>query len=127
MEPSFHPEPSLRDLLRRVAHRRRLLLAVALPVFLLVAAWTFLATPRYASTAVLRIESDRAIPGLPDIVKELPLGLSGLAKDELETDIAVLKSERMTDATIDALGLAVQVVTPADRRDRVIRVRVLDS
>ena len=127
MESRAYTEQSLRDLLRRIARRRRLLLAVALTVFVLVAAWTFLATPRYESKAVLRIESKGGMPGISDAMSDLPLGLSGLVKDELETDIGVLKSARMSDATIDALGLAVQVVSPADDRARVIRVRVLDS
>lgn len=127
MESPIHSDQSLRDLLRRIARRRRLLLAVGVVTLVAVALWTFLATPRYASTAVLRIESKSAVPSLADAMKDLPLGLAGLAKDELETDIAVLKSARMTDATIDALGLAVQVVRPAADRARVIRVRVLDS
>jgi uncharacterized protein involved in exopolysaccharide biosynthesis len=128
MEPATHTEQSLRDLLRRIARRRRLLLIVAVTVFVAVAAWTFLATPRYASQAVLRIESKSSMPSLPDAVKDLAGGgLAGLAKDELETDVGVLKSARMSDATIDALGLAVQVVRPSADRARVIRVRVLDS
>jgi uncharacterized protein involved in exopolysaccharide biosynthesis len=127
MEPVRREEQTLRELLRRIARRRRLLLIVGSSTFLLIAAWTFLATPRYESMAVLRIESKAAIPGLPEAVSDLPMGLAGLAKDELETDIGVLKSDRMTDATIDALGLSVQVVRPADDRARVIRVRVLDS
>lgn len=128
MESPIQSDQTLRDLLRRIARRRRLLLAVAGTVFLLVAAWTFLATPLYESTAVLRIESKSAMPSITDAVKDLPgLGLAGLAKDELETDIGVLKGARMSDATIDALGLAVQVKRPAKDRTRVIRVRVLDS
>jgi uncharacterized protein involved in exopolysaccharide biosynthesis len=129
MESTSHDGQTLRDLLRRIARRRRLLLAVAITTFLAVAAWTFLATPRYESMAVLRIESKTGgLPGLPDMVKDLPgAGLAGLSKDELETDIGVLKSARMADATIDALGLAVQVMKPAEDRARVIRVRVLDS
>lgn len=126
MEPTTYTDQSLRDLLRRIARRRRLLLGVGITVFLVVAAWTFLATPRFESRAVLRIESKSSMPALPDAVKDLP-GLSALAKDELETDIGVLKSARMSDATIDALGLAVQVVSPADDRAHVIRVRVVDS
>ena len=121
-------DQSLRDLLRRVARRRRLLLIVAGTVFVAVAAWTFLATPLYESIAVLRIESKSSTPSLADAAKALPtMGLAGLAKDELETDIGVLKSARVSDATIDALGLAVQVVKPAADRARVIQVRVLDS
>ncbi|NUR33007.1 MAG: hypothetical protein HOQ30_03280 [Gemmatimonadaceae bacterium] len=128
MEPIRGTDPTLRQLLRRIARRRRLLLAVAVATFVVVAAWTLLATPRYESTAVLRIESKSAIPSLSDAVKELPgMGLAGLAKDELDTDIGVLKSSRIADATIDAMGLAVQVKQPAEDRARVIRVRVLDS
>ena len=129
MEPAIQSEQTLRDLLQRIARRRRLLVTVAATTFLAVAAWTFLATPRYESMAVLRIESKSNTVALPDFVKDLPGGggLAGLTKDELETDIGVLKSARLSDATIDALGLAVQVVTPAADRARVIRVRVLDS
>ena len=86
MEPTTYTDQSLRDLLRRIARRRRLLLAVGITVFLVVAAWTFLATPRFESRAVLRIESKSSMPVLPDAVKDLP-GLSALTKDELETDI----------------------------------------
>jgi uncharacterized protein involved in exopolysaccharide biosynthesis len=68
MEPSFHREQTLRQLFRRVASRRRLLAVVAAATFVAVAAWTFLATPRYQSTAVLRIESKSAIPSLSDAV-----------------------------------------------------------
>lgn len=133
MEPAVYTstsprDPSMRDLLRRIAGRRRLLGIVAATVFVAIAAWTFLATPLYESTAVVRIESKSSMPNLADAVKDLPtMGLSGLAKDELETDIGVLKSARISDATIDALGLAVQVVKPANDRARVVRVRVLDS
>ncbi len=131
MESPTQHDPSLRELLRRVLRRRRLLAAVGAVVFLLVAVWTFLATPRYESTALLRIESKSSTPSLPDALKDVAGaaggGLASLGKDELETDIGVLKSERMVDATIDALALSVQVVKPADDRAAVIRARIVDS
>ncbi len=131
MESGTHTDHSLRELLRRVSRRRRLLAAVAATVFIMVAAWTFLATPRYRSTALLRIESKSSGPAIPDALKDVAGaaggGLAGLGKDDLETDIGVLKSARVMDATIDALALSVKVVKPADNRARVIRARVVDS
>ena len=120
-------EPSIRDLVRRIAQRRLLVVSVGLAVFVGIALWTFLATPRYRSAAVLRIESKSTTPGLPDALKDLPgAGLAGLGKDELETEIGVLKSSRMEDAAIDGLALAVQVKPAADRA-RVMRARIVDS
>lgn len=120
-------DPSIRDLVRRVGRRRRLVGSVAFVVFTGIALWTFLATPRYRSAAVLRIESKNTTPSLPDALKELPgAGLAGLGKDELETEIGVLKSARMEDAAIDGLALAVRV-KPAGDRARVMRARVVDS
>lgn len=129
-EAELRNDESLRGLLRRIARRRLLLAAVALTVFAGVAAWTFLATPRYRSRAVLRIESKSATPALPDALKDLPGvggGLAGLGKDELDTEIGVLRSDRMLDGTIDALALTVQVRKPASNRALVLRARVIDS
>lgn len=123
-------DQSLRDLLRRIAGRRWLLASVAIVVFGAVAAWTLTATPRYSSTAVLRIETRSSGPVLPDALKGMAGaagGLGGLTRDELETDVGVLKSARMADATIDALALTAMVVSPADNRARVLRARVIDS
>jgi uncharacterized protein involved in exopolysaccharide biosynthesis len=124
------PDLSLRALFRRITQRRLLLTLIALIIFTTVAAWTFLATPRYKSTALLRIESKTSGPSIPDALKDVAGaagGLAGLGKDELDTDIGVLKSGRMADATIDALALMVVVTSPADRRTSVLRARVLDS
>lgn len=118
----------MRDLFRRVFRRRTLLLVTGLGVLVLVTAWTFLATPRYRSAALLRIESKNTSPSIPDALKDIAgAGGLGLGKDELDTDIGVLRSARMLDATIDALALTVLVTKPADDRSRVLRARILDS
>lgn len=121
-------DQSLRGLFRRIGRRRRLLLVVATLVFTGVALWTFLVTPRYRSQAVVRIaESKTGMPSMPDALKDLPgLELAGLGKDELDTEIGVLKSARMSDAAIDGLALAVRV-KPAHDRASVIRARVVND
>ena len=129
MEYDAPAAPTLRDLFRRVLRRRMLLLAISLGVLAVVTAWTFLATPRYRSAALLRIDSKNSSPAIPDALKDIAgaAGGLGLGKDELDTDIGVLKSSRMLDATIDALALTVLVTKPADDRERVLRARILDS
>jgi uncharacterized protein involved in exopolysaccharide biosynthesis len=87
-------------------------------VFAAVAAWTLLATPRYRSTALVRIRSAQEGPSLPDALGDLPgVGLMGLGRDDLETEIGVLKSQRMLDAVLDSLAMAVRVTQPAAGRD----------
>lgn len=130
MEYAAYPEQSLRDVFRRVARRRWLLTAVAVTVFAIVAAWTFLATKQYRSAALLRIESKTSPASslIPDQLSSLPgVGLAGLGKDELETEVGVLRSQRMVDHTIDALALNVVVTDPAESRASVIAAQVVDS
>jgi uncharacterized protein involved in exopolysaccharide biosynthesis len=97
-------------------HRAALLAGAA--VFATVAAWTLLATPRYRSSALVRIRSAQEGPSLPDALGDLPgVGLMGLGRDDLETEIGVLKSQRMLDAVLDSLAMAVRVERPAAGRD----------
>jgi uncharacterized protein involved in exopolysaccharide biosynthesis len=124
------PEPaeqSLRDLTRRIAQRRWLLLGVFLVVFVAVAVWAFTATPRYRSEARVRIESRTQTPGIGDQVASLPgASLLGLGRDELETEVGVLRSDRVADATIDSLALGIRLVTPPASRARILDARVVD-
>ena len=97
-------------------------------VFGAVALWTFTATPRYRSTALLRIESSNNSPAFLDDLKGIPgAGLMGLGNDDVETEIGVLKSRRVTDSALDSLGLMVQV-SPTDRlRRELLTVAVVDT
>ncbi len=126
-EPSPQ-ELTLRELARRIAARRWLLLGVFATIFTLVAIYTFTATPRYKSWARLRIDTkNSAGSALTDQMSAVPgAALLGLGRDELETEVAVLRSDRVRDAAIDALGLAFQLRTPAGDRARLLNVRVVD-
>jgi uncharacterized protein involved in exopolysaccharide biosynthesis len=121
--PSEPAEQSLRELTRRIARRRWLLLAVFLVVFSAVAVWAFTATPRYRSAAraskVARRHKHRR-PGLRLGARRLPAG-----RDELETEVGVLRGDRMADATIDSLALG--YASPRrPRAARILDARVVD-
>ena len=122
---------SLRELTHRVASRRWLLAAIAAVAFGAVATWTLLATPRYRSEARLRIETpSQGSPlasTLSDQASSLPgASLLGFARDELETEIAVLRSDRIADAMIDTLALGMRVMSPAANRARILTARTVD-
>ena len=120
---------TLRELASRVARRRWLLAAVAVTVFAIIALYTFTVTPRYKSGARLRIESQSAsaMSALTDQVSAVPgAGLLGLGRDELETEVGVLRSDRVADAAIDSLALGVRVTTPASNRASVLAARIVN-
>lgn len=127
------PEVSLRELTHRVLRRRRLLAAIAATAFVAIAVYTFVVTPRYSSEARLRIDTESqgpaalaALSGLADKTSSIPgASLLGLGRDELETEIAVLKSDRISDAMIDSLALNVQVTKPAADRASVLSARIV--
>ena len=119
-------EPTMRDTVSGVSRRWIVPALAGGTLFSLVAAWTFLATPRYQSRALLRIDSRAAASPMLDELKALPgIGLMGLGSDELETEIGVLKSQRMADAVLDSLALTVRVRQPAGSRAAILRARTM--
>lgn len=95
----------------------------------LVMLWTFLATPRYRSAALLQVQAqESAAAGLSDALASVPGGaLLGLARDGLETEMGVLRSRRVIDAVIDSLALTVRRVSPAAGRDSLVAVTMVDG
>lgn len=120
-------DPALRDVLSRVKHRRLVPLLSGAAVFAIVAIWTFVATPRYKSTALLRIASaaSAATPLLDQLQSVPGIGLMGLGRDELETEVGVLRSRRLAEAVIDSLALTVRVSKPTGARDSVLTATIL--
>lgn len=122
-------DPSMHGLLRRLASRWRVLASVFLGVFTAITAYTLLVTPRYRSEARLRIDSSS--PGGMGMAEQMlsavpAAGILNLGRDELETDIAVLNSDRIRDAVIDSLGLDVQLVEPKEGRAQLFTASVHD-
>lgn len=119
-------EPTMRNTVSSASRRWIIPALAGGTVFSLVAAWTFLATPRYQSRALLRIESRSAASPMLDDLKALPgIGLMGLGSGELETEIGVLKSQRIADAVLDSLALTVRVRQPAGSRGAILRARTM--
>jgi uncharacterized protein involved in exopolysaccharide biosynthesis len=127
-----HYDVSVRELTRGFVARRWMLLAIAAITFGAVTAWTFLVTPRYRSEARLRIETQQQGSPLTAAITEqtstVPGAstLLGFGRDELETEIGVLRSDRIADAMIDTLALGVRVTSPAASRSRVLVARTID-
>ena len=119
-------EPTMRNTVSSALRRWIIPALAGGTVFALVATWTFLATPRYQSRALLRIDSRAASSPMLDELKALPgIGLMGLGSDELETEIGVLKSQRIADAVLDSLALTVRVRQPAGSRAAILRARTI--
>ena len=94
----------------------------------LVMLWTFTATPRYRSAALLQVNPQESSGGLSDALSSVPGGaLLGLSRDGLETEIGVLRSRRLVDAVIDSLALTVRRVSPAAGRDVVVEARLVEG
>lgn len=94
----------------------------------LVMLWTFIATPRYRSAALLQVQPQESRSGLSDALASVPGGaLLGLSRDGLETEMGVLRSRRVIDAVIDSLALTVRRVAPHGSRDSVVQVKLVDG
>ena len=118
-------EPPLIQVLNRAKMRRTLPVIAGSLVFALVAVWTLTATPRYKSSATLRIAgSASAASPLLDQLQSVPgIGLMGLGRDELETEIGVLRSRRISELVLDSLAFMVHLSKPAGVRDSVLTAR----
>lgn len=87
-----------------------------------VAIWTFAASPRFESKALLQVQGESALGGVADAVSALPgASLLGLGDDDVETEIGVLTSRRVLDAVIDSLALQVRVEGPRGPRSATLR------
>ena len=120
-------EPPLKQVLNRVKMRRTVPIVAGTLVFALVAVWTLTATPRYKSSATLRIASSASSASpLLDQLQSVPgIGLMGLGRDELETEIGVLRSKRVAEAVLDSLAFMVRLSKPAGVRDSIITARAV--
>jgi tyrosine-protein kinase Etk/Wzc len=115
---------TLRELIFGLARNWRLVGSVWGSVLALVAAWTFLATPVYKSTAVIRILDQQTEMGMAQQLGDIPgADLLGLGRDELESEVGVLRSWRLTEAIVDSLALTVNLKKPAGIRREILEVQ----
>lgn len=113
--------------LERLLQWRPLPQLVGAGLFALIALWTLLATPRYRSEALLQVQDRRSGGGLASqLLSDLPAGdLLGLSRDELETQVGVLRSRRVLDAVMDSVGLDVTVTSPSSEEGSLVQVRTV--
>ncbi len=114
---------TLRELVLRLLRHWILMGSVFAVVVAAVVVWTLLSTPLYQSAAVLRITDRTPEMQLAEQLSSLPgADLMGLGRDDLDTEIGVLRSWRITQAVVDSLALTVQVAKPAGVRSRVVEL-----
>ncbi len=117
---------TLRELTRRLLRRWVLMTSVGGGVLVAVALWILLVTPRYKSTAVVRILPPQTQLGTSmstDVASSLPgASLLGLGQDEVDTEVGVLKSWRVASAVVDSTALMVQVTKPEGIRRHILSV-----
>lgn len=125
----MNSEPPVKHVLNRVKMRRTVPIVAGAGVFALVAIWTLTATPRYKSSASLRISnnSSTASPLLDQLQSVPGIGLAGLGRDELETEIGILRSRRISELVIDSLALMVRVAKPAGIRDSILTAHAVGA
>ena len=122
-EPRPDTSLSLGEAVARLTSRWLLIGGVAFGVVALVMVVTFLIAPRYESTAVVRIMDQSARAALAEQLSAVPgIDLMGIGRDELDTEVGVLRSHRMASAVVDSLALTVEVPKPAGLRSDVVSV-----
>ena len=114
---------TLKELIQRLLRHGRLITGVTAGILLAVALWTFLSAPLYESTAVVRIREETSGLGLAEQLSDVPgLDVMGLGRDELATEMGVLRSWRMAEAVVDSTALMIRMRRPAGIRSEIIEV-----
>jgi polysaccharide biosynthesis transport protein len=116
-------QSSLREIWDTVRRHRWLVLGTAAATLVLVVAATLVMRPRYESVATLRIESnDPKSDMLSRLVPLEGLDLPGMGDEQIDTEIAVLRSRTLADEVAEQVGLHVHLASPRRARHEVLDV-----
>lgn len=118
---------SLQELWGILWRGRWIMLAVTTGVIAVVMALTFALPRSYESEAVLQVRTDDPGSGLLGSMGELGDladlgGISSLGRDEVDTEMGLIRSRRITGAVVDSLGLNVELESPDRPRREFLRV-----
>ena len=115
---------TLRELIVTVFRNWRIVGSVGGSVLALVTTWTFVATPVYRSTSVIRILDQQTEMGMAQQFSDIPgADLLGFGRDELESEVGILRSWRLTEAVVDSLALTVNLRKPSGIRREVLEIQ----
>lgn len=128
MSPSKHPtsrndssDLSLRDLMRGLRRRWALFCGTAAGVVAFVMLVTFLMAPVYESEASLQVREEQGgaasfasglMGGLEDALPIADLGLPGMGRTDVPTEIGLLGSRRILETVADTFSLHVNLQRP---------------
>jgi tyrosine-protein kinase Etk/Wzc len=116
---------TLKEVIQRLLRQAKLVGGVVGVILFVVMLWTFLAAPRYESLTALRIMDGGSALELSEDVPSVPgMDFMGLRRDQLSTEMGVLRSWRMAEAAVDSLALMVRMRKPVGIRSEVLRVVV---
>lgn len=114
---------TLRVFVRRLAERWLLMSGIFVAVVMGVGLWSMATVPRYEGKAVLRIMDPPGESSLARRMAALPGGgVLGLGRDELETEIGILRSRRLAEAVVDSLFLMWELKKPPTLRRLVLDI-----
>lgn len=125
--PPPHPDAatqsSLREIWGTVRRHRWMMMGTTLVTVALVGVYTLVARPRYDSISTLRIESaDAKTAMLSRLIPDEAKGLPSLGSDEVDTELAVLRSHRIAQEVAEEVGLHVHLASPRRERGAVLEV-----
>lgn len=108
-EPFYGDEVELRDIWATLRRRQRTVLLSLALVLTTVAVWTWLATPVWEASTLIRVDEQES-GGVPvlDVLATLQRG------SELETEMRILRTRPIGEEVVDNLDLNFVVTAPAD-------------
>ena len=114
---------TLKEVIQRLLRQAKLIGGVTGTILSAVMLWTFLAAPRYESLTALRILDGGPAMEFSEEMASVPgMDLMGLGRDQLSTEMGILRSWRMAEAAVDSLALMVRMRKPIGIRSEVLRV-----
>jgi len=92
--------PLLRDIVRKLFRRRRLIIGILLPVVIVVTAGSFLVFPRYEATAKILVRRERAAHFFSPNESSRPLISEEIREEDLNSEIDLLSSRSLLEAVV---------------------------
>jgi tyrosine-protein kinase Etk/Wzc len=103
-------EIDLRDIFMTLRRRRRTILFTLLSIVTAVAAWTWLTTPTWRASTLIRVDEQES--GAPIPLLDALTALQG--GSQIETEMRILGTRPVAEQVVDELDLNLRVTNPRD-------------